>query len=362
MTAPVGGATYGDELRDVPTALLQLSVMASTEKKWPITEVAKLLASQRAFSIYGMASSQWAAWPMVSILRNHTKFSVEWGSSYDGLVKLMNGSGTRRPTILVSQSGRTIETCDLAKAIKSTDGSMPVVAVTNSPSSPLAKIADFVVDVWAGPETHAPTKSYVNTVATLLCLSLVLQRFGASRMSQTSSALASIADLLPTYLHESDAWASDAMMALEGGPRSNFLYFLAGGAQLGSAWQSSMLCAETAKQPSAVADWATFRHGFEPQIDTRFLGIGFEPPRENQRTNRLPDVVKSVAGSIARRRGTIQMVPQLGFEGSSSHFLDTVCWRPLWETLPIHYLCIRLANAKGLDAGEIERKVTEHYA
>jgi fructoselysine-6-P-deglycase FrlB-like protein len=182
-------------------------------------------------------------------------------------------------------------------------------------------------------------------------------------MSHASSTLASIAGSLPTYLSSSDAWANDVMAAIEGRLRSNRLYFLARGAQLGSAWQSSMLFAETARQSSAMADWATFRHGFEPQVDAGFVGIGFESPKGHGQANRAPDVVKSVASSIAHRRGTIHMVPQLDDAGGDAYrTLGTEYWRPLWETLPVHQLCMRLATAKGLDAGEIERKVTEDYA
>jgi len=361
-TRPPGNPSYRDELNEVPNALLKLSVMANSENRWPVNDIAKLLAPHGTFSVYGMASSQWAAWPMVSIIRDHTPFWVEWGSSYDGLVQHINGFANRRPTILVSQSGRTVETCDLARNLKSTDASIPLVAVTNNLGSPLARIADTVLDIGAGAEMHAPTKSYVNTVATLLVLADALQQIGTFRMNRTSSTLASIAGILPTYLSSSDAWASDVMAATEDGLRSNYLYFLAGGAQLGSAWQSSMLYAETARHRSAVADWATFRHGFEPQVDAGFLGIGFEPPpRENRQTKQVPDVVMAVASSIAHRRGTIRMVPQLDAGRDANHLLSTEYWRPLWETLPVHHLCMRLATAKGLDAGEIERKVTEDY-
>jgi fructoselysine-6-P-deglycase FrlB-like protein len=364
MTTRLGSASYEDELAEVPDVLLRLAVMASTEKQDSMSEVARLLTSSRALSVYGMASSQWAAWPMVSVLRDRTELWIEWSSSYDGLAQLRNGSTNLRPTILVSQSGRTIETCDLAKAIKSTKPSVPIVVVTNSPGSPLTHFADIVVDIRAGTETHAPTKSYVNTVATLLTLSDAIQRLGTSTKSPMSYALTSIAGLLPNYLHVSDEWAHIVMATMESGIGSDHLHFLAGGPQLSSAWQSTMLCAETARHISTADDWATFRHGFEPQVDARFIAIGFRPS-ENPRLDGPPNVIDSVADSITRRQGTIQMVPQILFPGTSSDLpgatSDLGYWRPLWETLPVHYLCMRLADAKGLNAGEIERKVTEHY-
>lgn len=365
MTTQVGSASYEDELAEVPDALLRLAAVTNTEKQNPISDAARLLISGGgAFSIYGMASSQWAAWPMVSALRDRTELWVEWSSSYDGLARLRNGSTNLRPTILVSQSGRTVETCDLAKATKSTKPSVPIVVVTNSPSSPLTRFADVVIDVRAGTETHAPTKSYVNTVATLLTLSDVIQRLGASAKSPLSYALTSIAGLLPNYLHVSDEWARTVMTTMESGIGSNHLHFLAGGPQLSSAWQATMLCAETARCISTVDDWATFRHGFEPQVDRRFIGIGFQPP-DNPQFGRPARVVASVADSITRRQGTIHMVPQIFPSGTSSDLPGAApalsYWRPLWETLPIHCLCMRLADAKGLDAGEIERKITEHY-
>ncbi len=77
--------------------------------------------------------------------------------------------------IIVSQSGKSADTVKLARSAKAS-GAI-TVAVTNDATSPLANIADFVLDIAAGEEKAvAATKTFTGEVAALYALSDALRK------------------------------------------------------------------------------------------------------------------------------------------------------------------------------------------
>lgn len=73
----------------------------------------------------------------------------------------------------VSQSGETADTLEAAALVKSLGAKL--IAVTNSPHSALARLADFIVPVVSGTEICvAATKSYVGQIAAFFAVAKIL--------------------------------------------------------------------------------------------------------------------------------------------------------------------------------------------
>jgi glutamine---fructose-6-phosphate transaminase (isomerizing) len=344
---------YLRELSQVPQALERLCKFVDVTGDSVFSEAALHIRNSSEVFAFGMASSLWAAWPMVRAFA-YTNTRINWLSAYEGLHLPSSRVPRRSLMILVSQSGETIEIKKLADHLKRFPEKPLIVGVTNSPESALSAEADLILEVQAGPEHHAPSKTYVNTLAALLILHSFACAFGREPVRQLVQFMLDVASRIESYNRAGMRWGKEvADLWLEHqGP----IQFLAIGAQMASAWQASMLCAETARAFSAVGDWANFRHGFEPQVTASSLIIGFKPFETG------PDIWKTTTRSILDRGGKVCMVPNLFDESDLQHNRAALphpgMISPVWETLPIHYLCMNIAKHRGLDASKIERKVT----
>lgn len=335
---------YLAEWSEAPAALERLCRFARGEGASAFADAGRILDECDELLVYGMASSLWAAWPMVAALGRGGR-RARSASAYEGIARpRASGDGTA-VCVLVSQSGETAEIRALIESLDESGRDNYVVGVTNSPSSALGARADLLIDVRAGAEHHAPTKSYVNTIAALLLLC------DPARAGETADALLELAASMEAARGAWASWGAEA--AAEFPMDCCGVQFLAAGPQMASAWQSAMLCSETVRLFSAACDWATFRHGFEPAVGPRGVVVGFRPPEG------AADVWQTTARSVRERGAPMLLVPGLNaVEPRGGGPLDPDILCALWETLPVHMLCIESARRSGLDASRIERKVT----
>jgi glucosamine 6-phosphate synthetase-like amidotransferase/phosphosugar isomerase protein len=208
-----------------------------------------------------------------------------------------------------------------------------------------------VLDVLAGPEYHIPTKTYVNSLAALMLLCSFIVDESGNSADRLLAVLRTGASAIRDSCELWREWGKEVAESCFSNSRS--ILFLATRHQLASAWQASMVCAEAAKTFSAALDWATFRHGFEVQVDSSFVAIGFRPSKTGV------DVWQTTTRGILGRGGQLFFVPELSRMNECDEFRrsDPDIISPIWETLPIHWLCMDLAHRKGLDPSRIERKV-----
>jgi glucosamine--fructose-6-phosphate aminotransferase (isomerizing) len=118
--------------------------------------------------IVGMGSSRSAALPAVTTIGACLPADVREAGEL-----LHYGMGAIRPdalVVLVSQSGRSVETLAVAERLRAA-GHPRIVAVTNDPASPMASMADVVLPILAGDEATVSTKTWVTTFAVLGLLS-----------------------------------------------------------------------------------------------------------------------------------------------------------------------------------------------
>jgi glucosamine--fructose-6-phosphate aminotransferase (isomerizing) len=339
---------YLDEISQVPSSLKDLAKYIDGNGKGLFQDAAQHIKKSKEIYFFGMASSQWASWPLAHLLER-SGFNIHWMSAYDGLCLTdIPGNAT---LILVSQSGRTIEVNCLLKKICKCETSPSIIGLTNSLDSPLAEASNIVLDISAGPENHAPTKTYVNTVAALNILGSFIDK---TCLFDNRDPVEPILDIAEGIKESNLVWQKwGETIASSWSEKEGPIFFLASGPQIASAWQSSMLCAETVRTFSAIGDWATFRHGFEPQVTESFFAIGFKPNTSDMNVN------NTTGESILKRGGMLSIVPEMSVRAASINYnILKNSFSPIWETLPIHWFCINLAKYKGLNPANIERKVT----
>ncbi len=151
--------------------------------------------------------------------------------------------------IAVSQSGKSPDL--LASVAAARDGGAFVIAVVNVEDSPLARAADAVVPVRAGPEhSVAATKSFI---ASLTALAQMIGHW------LEDEALLAALETLPDRLAE--AWALDWSAALPTLTEARDLYVVGRGPGYGAAREAALKLKETSGLHAEAFSAAEIRHG-----------------------------------------------------------------------------------------------------
>ncbi|HQA02915.1 MAG TPA: SIS domain-containing protein [Thermomonas sp.] len=151
--------------------------------------------------------------------------------------------------VAISQSGKSpdlLRNAEIAKA-----GGATVVALVNVVDSPLAKLADTVLPLHAGPENSvAATKSYLCSLAALLQLT--------ARWSGDAKLLAAV-DALPDAMRA--AWAQDWSELVSGLRLARQMFVLGRGLGLAAAQEAALKFKETCGLHAEAFSSAEVKHG-----------------------------------------------------------------------------------------------------
>lgn len=173
-------------------------------------------------------SSDHAACYAKYLFETHTGlFTASAGPSINSVYKTtMNFQGC--VCLLISQSGASPDLLAVASAAQK--GGAYVIALVNVADSPLANLADEVVELHAGPETSvAATKSFIASIAA------VVQLVAAWREeSELYNALHKAPQALQT------AWEDDWSAAIKPISKSRNLFVLGRGLGLGIAYETAL--------------------------------------------------------------------------------------------------------------------------
>jgi glucosamine--fructose-6-phosphate aminotransferase (isomerizing) len=153
-------------------------------------------------------------------------------------------------TIFVSQSGRSAEVGPIISLAKR------IFAVTNDENSPLARNAEYVLPIFAGPnEAPVASRTYINTIAILW----LLARHWSGLWNGTEfTQLASIIDRFNRLLKRRESIINlwDSVLG-----NANEVIFIGYGPHAATARQASMMLGEWAKIQSNGYGAGEFRHG-----------------------------------------------------------------------------------------------------
>jgi glucosamine--fructose-6-phosphate aminotransferase (isomerizing) len=204
--------------------------------------------------------------------------------------------------IALSQSGRSPDL--LASVAAARAAGATILALCNSPDSPLTAAADWVIELRAGVETSvAATKSYLATLAALVRLVAAWTE---------DAALESDLDGLPALMDQS--WALDWSAALPPLASAEHLYVVGRGLGLGAAQEIALKCKETCGLHAEAFSSAELRHG-----PYALLGPGFPALLLAQRDATRAGV-EALSVELARRGLTVMIA---GAEDAGAQAIGT---------------------------------------
>lgn len=247
--------------------------------------------------------------------------------------------------ISVSQSGKSPDIVDLAGAARA-GGAMTLV-LTNDAASPLAKAANRVIDIQAGPERSvAATKTFVTSAVAGLAL--------LAEWQQDRALLAAIATL-PERLARACAadWgALGAVMAHE-----SSLFTIARGPSFAMSGEAALKFKETCQIHAENYSSAEVMHG-----PVSIVGDGF-PVLAFAAHDAAEEAVAGIADAMAGKGGRVFATTNKVKSASVLPAVRTDHWLtdPLALIVSFYAMVERVAIARGIDpdAPRHLRKVTE---
>ncbi len=218
----------------------------------------------------GMGASFFAALPAAQVLERHGRRVCHAEAS-----ELLHfGQGSWHPNdvaILISRSGRSIETLELTRKLK--DAGVTVLAVTNVPDTPMTAAAQQTLHIASRPDELIAVQTYTGTLVTLL---LLAERacFAPHRLAaECLSMLPVLEQYTARTFEQSEGWKE---FFVGRGP----LYLLGRGSALAALSEGALLFHETAKRPCLAMSSGQFRHGPVEVVgsDFRALVVGSPEP------------------------------------------------------------------------------------
>lgn len=264
------------EIDEMPEAVARLGAPSSRER---LAEVAALLKELDPPAVVTVArgSSDHAA--------TYLKYAMETSlgrpvASVGPSVVTIQDARLRASglaVLAISQSGASADLCALAGALAKTGGL--VVAVTNTPASPLAAAASEVIDVAAGRELAvAATKSFLNSIVAGLWLVALW-----SGDKGLEKALARLPGALAREAEAADGAGLDALAD------AGSAFVIARGAALGLARETALKLMEACGIHASGYSAAEVLHGPSALIGAGFPVVALSPsaPGMGQATAQL---------------------------------------------------------------------------
>ena len=331
----VKGAYFRD-LMDQPAALE--ATLAGLEVSPALSEMAARLRGGefRRVVLTGMGSSYHALHPLNLELIGSglTSLMEEASELVYHKSRLFDPSSL---LIVVSQSGQSAE---ILRLLEVNQGRASVMAVTNTPDSPLARQAGAIVLTHAGREASVSCKTYVTGLAALAWLGRVLCP------ERGSSELAYIPVAAERYLSRWEDHVDSLLEKLRG---VRHLFFAGRGASLAAAGTGGLMVKESDHFHAEGMSSAAFRHGPFEMLSPETFVLVFSGDQSTCALN------ARLVRDITEHGGRSELV---GEDAPSEVFRLPVAepaLRPILEILPVQMITLALAAQGGREAGKFER-------
>jgi glucosamine--fructose-6-phosphate aminotransferase (isomerizing) len=336
---------YLEDILAQPDAL-ELTLREMEDLPQELTAIREQLGSGRLkrMVLTGMGSSFYSLTPLYLALTNYgyQVVQVETSELIHYLPRLL---GPDSLVVAVSQSGRSAEILGLLKLVAQRG---TLLAVTNTPRSPLAEAADAVMLTCAGEEFSVSSKTYVCTLAVVE----LIAGFLCDEQHDTvhRELLAAVADAA-SYLENWHEHVLELAPHLDG---MEHLFFVGRGASLAAAGTGSLITKESVGVHAEAMSSAAFRHGpMEILRENTLVGVLEGAPATRDLNQKLlVDVNDSPAqGVLIGYHGALGA---LRIASSSARIL------PILEVLPFEMMTLALAYLSSMEAGVFQRgaKVT----
>jgi glutamine---fructose-6-phosphate transaminase (isomerizing) len=247
--------------------------------------------------------------------------------------------------IAVSQSGQSAE---MVRLIDVNRRHSAVIAVTNTPDSPLAKNADVAVLTKAGREFSVSCKTYVSA---LMALRWLAQALCDRDLRRAHAELKLAAPAVAGYLADWKSYVRDLASRL-GSMRHLFL--VGRGSSLAAVGTGALIVKESDRFHAEGMSSAAFRHGpFEMLGPDTFVLVFAGEKRTRELNQRLLDDILEKGGAAASL-GEDSPTPPFQIPDAGTGL------RPILEILPVQMITLAIAAQVGREPGrfELATKVT----
>ena len=242
----------------------------------------------------------------------------------------------------VSQSGQSPDIVAVLDAAR--QQGRPTLAITNDPGSPLARVADRVLDLHAGPEQAvAATKTYTTSLAALALVSIALD--APERRAERSAELRSV----PAHVA---AVLDDVGGRLAAADRYCYLQrcaVLGRGLNYGTAFEVALKVKEMTGIVADAASPSDFLHGPIATVGHDHPVILVAPDEPSLES------LREVAGPLHERGAELVVISaDAGLLERATVALPLASQPPAWLTplvavLPGQHLAAHLAALRGVD-------------
>jgi glucosamine--fructose-6-phosphate aminotransferase (isomerizing) len=234
--------------------------------------------------------------------------------------------------LAISQSGKSPDL--LASAENAKRNGACVIALCNSPDSPLAQLADHTIPLSAGPETSvAATKSYIAS------LSAIVHLVACWTADQTL-----INSLMRAPEHLEQAWQLDWSAAIPVLQRANNLFVVGRGYGLGVAQEAALKFKETCGLHAEAFSAAEVKHG-----PMALVGRGFPVLMLSQNDESRAGIEKLAADFVTRGADVLIAGPHVMDSISLPTISAHAVIEPLLMVQSFYRMIAALAPARGLD-------------
>ena len=226
-----------------------------------LMDAAARVANASCVIITGMGSSWYAGWAVLSFFqRRGMRAHLVESSELVHFASIPEGAAI----IFLSRSGASIETIHLLEHAR--QAKADIVAVTNTPDSPLGAAADVILDMVAGFDNNVSASMYsaLTLVGGLLAEAVTTEISIDERALHLVESLTATGERLPAWQQKitgHDWFSADA-----------HVYFLARGGSLACCYEAELLWEEAAKTPATAMPTGTFRHGPQEIVGTGING------------------------------------------------------------------------------------------
>jgi len=247
--------------------------------------------------------------------------------------------------IAVSQSGQSAEVIRLLEINR---GRSAVIAITNTPDSPLARQADATILTQAGKEFSVSCKTYVTALMALKWLGdLLCER----DLRRTRHELSQAAAAVQSYLTDWKNHVQSLAHLLQG---IRHLFLVGRGSSLAAVGTGALIVKESDHFHAEGMSSAAFRHGlFEMLSEETFVLVFAGDSRTRDLNRRLLEDIRQQQGRAELVIEGAEFVPcRLPAAPPSIH--------PILEILPVQMITLALAAQAGREPGrfELASKVT----
>jgi glutamine---fructose-6-phosphate transaminase (isomerizing) len=337
----------GEYLRDIlhqPQALENTLTSLATTK--PLLDLATRLNRGRFQRVVltGMGSSFHALHPLNLELISHgvTSLMVETSELVHYKSRFFD---PKTLMIAVSQSGQSAE---MVRLVETNRKRCAVIAVTNTPESPLARHANVAVLTQAGNEFSVSCKTYVTALMALRWLGDVLRERDLRR---TRRELKQACPAVASYLADWQAYVRSLARILQ---NIRHLFLVGRGASLATVGTGALIVKESDRFHAEGMSSAAFRHGPFEMLSKETFVLVFAGDAKTRALN------QRLLSDVLQEEGHAELVDQDAPLPSCRLGAHGPAIQPILEMLPVQMITLALAGLAGREPGrfELATKVT----